>query len=128
MKADMVVFDCSTPTMLAAAAEDPVSALVLHSSPRDIDMVIVDGIIRKEGGRLVDMKVAPATTRTGDNGAMEVGIVVSWKDVTGKNFESRSSLKLKLDKVDMKKGEDYAVNLFYLNKKGMLESRRKQSA
>ncbi len=41
--ADLVIFDGQTPGMICAAEADPVAAIVLHSSIRDIDTVIVDG-------------------------------------------------------------------------------------
>lgn len=104
MKADLVVFDGMSPAMLAVAEEDPAAAVVLHSSPRDIDMVLVDGAVRKEGGRLVDV---------------EVGQVVTQMVV-----KSRRVLKEKTDRVDMKQGEEYVMDLFRMNRKGMLEGQK----
>ena len=34
--------------MVGAAQHDPVAAIILHSSPADIETVIVDGIVRKK--------------------------------------------------------------------------------
>ncbi|KAJ5579512.1 uncharacterized protein N7459_005497 [Penicillium hispanicum] len=45
--ADLVIFDGSSPGMVCAFEENPVAAIVLHSSVRDIDTVIVDGHIVK---------------------------------------------------------------------------------
>ncbi|TVY44940.1 5'-deoxyadenosine deaminase, partial [Lachnellula occidentalis] len=50
--ADIVVFDASSPSMVCGAQHDPVAAVVLHSSPGDIEMVVVDGVVRKQGRRL----------------------------------------------------------------------------
>ncbi len=122
MRADVVVFDGVSPSMLAVAEEDPVAAVVLHSSPRDIDMVLVDGVIRKEGGKLVDVGVEAAPN--GGRGVMEVGKTVMWKDVTERVLESRRALKEKTDGIDMKQGEEYAMGLFHMNKKGMLEEQK----
>ncbi|KAL6234372.1 hypothetical protein BDW75DRAFT_168480 [Aspergillus navahoensis] len=58
--ADLVIFDGQTPGMVCAAEEDPVAAIVLHSSIRDIEMVIVDGRICKRDGKLVSLDLAPA--------------------------------------------------------------------
>ncbi|KAI1056880.1 hypothetical protein LB507_002301 [Fusarium sp. FIESC RH6] len=55
--ADLVIFDANTPELLCAAEQDPVAAIVLHSSISNVDTVIIDGIIRKRGGKLVDVKV-----------------------------------------------------------------------
>jgi cytosine/adenosine deaminase-related metal-dependent hydrolase len=59
MKADLVASDGLSLAILAVE-EDPVAAVALHRSPRYIDMVLVDGVIRKEGGRLVDVEVKAA--------------------------------------------------------------------
>ncbi|KAH7007697.1 hypothetical protein EDB80DRAFT_684909 [Ilyonectria destructans] len=55
--ADLVIFDANSPEMLCAAEQDPVAAIVLHSSIGNVETVIVDGIIRKRGWKLVDMAV-----------------------------------------------------------------------
>ncbi|KAJ5725580.1 uncharacterized protein N7483_006937 [Penicillium malachiteum] len=57
--ADLVIFDGQTPGMICAAEEDPVAAIILHSSIRDIDMVIVDGRICKQNGSLVPVDFKP---------------------------------------------------------------------
>src|SRR2546421_4798993 len=41
--ADIVIFDASNPSMICAAEQDPVAAVVRHSNIRDIDTVIIDG-------------------------------------------------------------------------------------
>ncbi|KAF2226838.1 hypothetical protein BDZ85DRAFT_278756 [Elsinoe ampelina] len=45
--ATLVVFDGMSPQMLGAAQEDPVRAIVVHSSPGDVEMVVVDGKVTK---------------------------------------------------------------------------------
>ncbi|BDD55361.1 hypothetical protein MAP00_000888 [Monascus purpureus] len=55
--ADIVIFDAHSPAMICAVEEDPVAAIVLHSSVRDIDTVIIDGVIRKRAGRLLPVTV-----------------------------------------------------------------------
>jgi Amidohydrolase family len=109
MKADLLVFDRLSPAMLAAAEEDLIVAVALHSSLRYIDMVLVDEVIRKEGGRLVDVEVEAAPRGVGVKGVVEVGKKVGWRDVTEKALESRSASKEKTDTIDMKKVEEYVV-------------------
>jgi hypothetical protein len=120
MKADLVVFDVASPAMLAAPEEDPVAAIVLHSSPGDIDMVLVDGVFRKENGQLVDVEVEAAPTVV--ERVIEAGTRVTWKDITGMVLGSRRALKRKMDRIDMKQGEEYVMRLFHLAKQGMLEA------
>ena len=43
--------------MICAGLHNPVAAIILHSSPADIDTVIVDGVVRKQGGKLLDVKL-----------------------------------------------------------------------
>lgn len=76
-KADIVIFDCTTPGMLVAADRDPVAAIVLHSSIRDVETVIVDGIVRKEYGVLRQV-VVPRDISSSDE---DEGEAVEWKDV-----------------------------------------------
>lgn len=76
-KADIVLFDALSPSMYCAAQQDPVMAIVLHSSIRDVDTVIVDGIIRKRAGRLLPVDVIDYSQ--GD--FVQVGRQVEWTEV-----------------------------------------------
>ncbi|KAJ6112131.1 hypothetical protein N7523_008192 [Penicillium sp. IBT 18751x] len=58
--ADLVIFDSNSPGMVCASEEDPVAAIVLHSSVRDIDTVIVDGHVRKRNGKLCTVNIDPS--------------------------------------------------------------------
>ncbi|KAB8215602.1 hypothetical protein BDV33DRAFT_180522 [Aspergillus novoparasiticus] len=71
-KADIVIYDATSPGLLVAADRDPIAAIVLHSSIRDIDTVIVDGVIRKEGGKLKDVLVAPDIETKEETGGQRV--------------------------------------------------------
>jgi Amidohydrolase family len=119
MKADLVVFDKESPTMLAAAEEDPVAAIVLHSSPRDVEMVLVDGVIRKVSGKLLDVEVLPAPDS--GMGIFEEQKAISWKNATRAVLESRRSLMEKMSKIDMNLGEQFVMDLFRLNKSALFE-------
>ena len=55
--ADIVIFDGLTPSMMCAAEENPLAAILLHASVRDIDTVIVDGVVRKRGGKVCDIGI-----------------------------------------------------------------------
>jgi cytosine/adenosine deaminase-related metal-dependent hydrolase len=57
--ADLVIFDARSPGMICASEQDPVAAIVLHSSIRDIDTVIVNGRICKRNGSLVPVEINP---------------------------------------------------------------------
>ncbi|KAJ5161211.1 Metallo-dependent hydrolase [Penicillium capsulatum] len=59
-RADLVVFEGTSPGMLCASEQDPVAAIVLHSSVRDIDIVIANGRICKRDGKLVPVDINPS--------------------------------------------------------------------
>lgn len=59
-RADLVIFDATSSGMLCASEQDPVAAIVLHSSVRDIDTVIANGCIRKRYGKLVPVDIDPS--------------------------------------------------------------------
>ncbi|KAK6515806.1 hypothetical protein TWF281_004396 [Arthrobotrys megalospora] len=88
--ADLIIFDTETPAMVCAARKDPIAAIVLHSSVRDIDTVIVGGVVRKAGGKLLPI-------RTGE------GESCDWKDVVAKLDESYNLIEEKA------KGLNYGV-------------------
>ncbi|KAG2417508.1 hypothetical protein HFD88_008727 [Aspergillus terreus] len=85
--ADLVIFDGRSPGMICAAEQDPVAAIVLHSSIRDIDTVIVDGRIRKLEGRLVPVDIDPVfegvtvPTQSADWGVVAQELLASRKRI-----------------------------------------------
>lgn len=81
--ADIVVFDAISPSMICAAQQNPLAAILLHSSVRDVRMVIVDGIIRKECGELCKLELLD-----GPNGVLSEKM--SWDKVAKELLSSRS--------------------------------------
>ncbi|KAI0130253.1 amidohydrolase [Xylariales sp. AK1849] len=120
MKADILIFDGESPAMLAAAAEDPVAAIVMHSNPSDIDMVIIDGIVRKEGGKLVDVHVLAAPDKS--KSLIEAGTELAWKEIAKKVLESRISIKEKMEGINFIQGEETCFDMYHINRKAMLEA------
>ncbi|KAJ5111437.1 hypothetical protein N7532_001972 [Penicillium argentinense] len=93
--ADLTIFDATSPGMVCASEQDPVAAIVLHSSIRDIDMVIVDGQIRKQSGRLVPVKIAPTMA--------EVNIEsqdLDWSHISKRLLDSRKSIQDRISKAN----------------------------
>lgn len=126
-RADVVIFDATSPAMLAAAVEDPVAAVVLHSSIRDVRAVIIDGIVRKEGGRLCDVRVEEALEGLGggqkeeDGGVVEAGTTLSWVKVANEVLKSRRALDARIRDVDFKPAEEAVIDMWHMNRDNMVE-------
>ncbi|KAL3461738.1 hypothetical protein BJX64DRAFT_300098 [Aspergillus heterothallicus] len=106
-RADIVVFDAAgSPGMVCAAEEDAVAAVVMHSSVGDVEVVIVDGVVRKEGGRLVDVGVLGGSyaEEGGDMKVLDPGEV------------SRRLLDSRRDIIERSRGQDPARGLEFLYK------------
>jgi hypothetical protein len=84
--ADLVIFNTTSPGMICAAEENPLAALLLHANVGDIEMVIVDGEIRKEKGQLTDVKML----KNLNGQAVEP---ITWGKVTEKLLKSRGHIK-----------------------------------
>lgn len=87
--ADIVIFDPQSPGMVCAAASDPVAAIVLHSSVRDVETVFVDGVIRKQGGRLSPISIDAKT--------------LEWREVASELLKSRQKIQAKVEEIDYDK-------------------------
>lgn len=87
-KADLVVFDALTPGMYCAAQQDPVLAIVLHSSIRDIDTVLVDGHVRKLNGKLLPVKVTE--WQTSEQNFVEADRELGWTEVMERVLDMQS--------------------------------------
>lgn len=119
-KADVVVFDGLSPGMAAAAQEDPVAAVVLHSSIRDVEVVIVDGVVRKEGGRLRDVVVEDAPEGLGEQ-TVPLGTALGWQDVAREILSSRDALKVRFEGVEFAKAEEDVIDMWHMNRSIMVE-------
>ncbi|SCV52014.1 related to cytosine deaminase and related metal-dependent hydrolases [Fusarium fujikuroi] len=86
--ADLVIWDTLSPAMICAAEEDPISAIILHSAPSDIDAVIVDGQFRKRIRQLVTTKLELELMPNMKHEKSEV----QWRDVAAELLKSRQSI------------------------------------
>lgn len=107
--ADLVIFDANSPAMVCAGVHDPVAAIVIHSSPADVDTVIIDGIVRKQNGNLVDVK--PDT-----NGKKVVGKdSLKWKDVATNLLTTRQRIQKETENIDLTKAEKEVMQAFHMS-------------
>ncbi|RKL43973.1 hypothetical protein BFJ70_g4285 [Fusarium oxysporum] len=102
-KADIVIFDAlNSVGMLSAAEYDPVVAIVRFSEAADIDTVIVDGIVRKRGGRLVDVKSSRIK-----------GMIMPWQKVAQQVRQSQREIQARIDGLNIEKGKETLFNTFH---------------
>ncbi|KAF2119313.1 hypothetical protein BDV96DRAFT_683937 [Lophiotrema nucula] len=108
-KADLAIFDALSPALVAAAQHDPIAAIILHSSPADIDTVIVDGKVRKQNGRLVDTAVEEQAQET-------VGKAnLSWVDVAKELVGSRGRMQAEIDTIDFEEATATLKKVFHVD-------------
>ncbi|KAI8649654.1 Amidohydro-rel domain-containing protein [Fusarium keratoplasticum] len=109
--ADLVIFDANTPEMLCAAEQDPVAAIVLHSSIGNVEMVIVDGIVRKREGKLLDVVVDEEmkSTVAGKNS-------LQWTEVADAMRRSRKELlEREAENQDLDEVKRVVIRSFYVD-------------
>jgi cytosine/adenosine deaminase-related metal-dependent hydrolase len=114
-KADILVFDAISPSMVCAAQHDPVAAVVLHSSPADIGMVIVDGVVKKRFRMLENVDLKLGSDRLWD-GVKELGEQLTWNNVAKELIKRRTELQKKVDKLDMDAAKKGVIKAFYIDK------------
>lgn len=101
-KADIVVFDYDNSVgMLCAGDYDPLVSVLRHSDVRDIDMVVVDGIVRKQHGRLLDVNIADTKT--------------PWREVARKTRESQTRVLIRMDKVSLGVGQNMLKQMWHVD-------------
>jgi cytosine/adenosine deaminase-related metal-dependent hydrolase len=109
--ADIVIFDATSPGMICGAQKDPVTAIVRHASIRDIDAVIIDGVVRKLDGKLMPVNtdgIAPQD--------VEHKIELGWGIVASQLAKSREKIDSKISKLDMSAGAESMIELFGIDK------------
>lgn len=116
--ADIVVYDKLSPSMICAAEHNPVAAIVLHSSPADIEMVIVNGIVRKSDSMLKSVDLSAGKEIWTDvNGAG----VAQWKDIARKLVERRKVMQAKVEKLDMEGAKRGMIQAFYIDESKIVD-------
>lgn len=105
-RADIVVFEASSPGMVCAAEEDPVGAVILHAGTGDVETVIVDGVVRKERGKLADVRVLDGL------GSTEKAVEMTWGEVRGRLLESRERIQEKGQGQDRQAAMQYLYKTF----------------
>jgi hypothetical protein len=117
--ADIVVFDKLSPSMICAAEHDPVAAIVLHRSPADIEMVIVNGIVRKSASKLKSVDLAGShDIWTGEN----ITDKVQWKDIAKVLTERREVIQEKVEKLDMEEARKSTIKAFYIDESKIVDT------
>lgn len=107
--ADLVLFDMSSPAMVAASIHNPIAAIMLHSSPADVDTVIVGGQIRKRSGKLLPATLDPEGQSVSDKSTLH------WPDIAKAVVESREALQKQINGIDMAEGAERVKDWFYIN-------------
>lgn len=116
-KADLVIWDMLSPSMVCAAEHDPVAAIVLHSSTHDVQTVIVDGVVRKRDGKLVDIDVS-AGKEIWSGVAKES---LTWSDVARELIVRRKVMQEKIEKLDMAEARKGLIQAMYLDESKIVE-------
>ena len=112
-KADIVVFDGRTPSMISVSEYDPVTAIVFHSSIRDIRTVIIDGVIRKDAFLLAKTSIPKDLDVKG--GSESEQELVGWDEIAVALDRSRKQIGLKLETIDQEVARDGLIREFLAN-------------
>ena len=108
--ADIVIFDASSPCMVCAAEQDPVAAVVRHSSIRDIETVIINGVVRKEAGNLLPIKAGSKIALGGEK-------QLAWKEAAENLVSSRERIQGKIAKLDIEAGRKMLIGMWHIDPK-----------
>ncbi|KIX09125.1 uncharacterized protein Z518_00203 [Rhinocladiella mackenziei CBS 650.93] len=116
--ADIVVFDALSPSMICGAQYDPVTAIVMHSTPGDIIMTIIDGIVRKMDGKLQPVETTSEVQ-------ILTGIPKStfhWSDVAKELLRTSARVQEKVDKTGFAHAKQTAMTMFGMDPSMLVDS------
>lgn len=114
--ADIVIFDACSPAMVCAAEENPVAAIVLHASVRDIDTVIINGQVRKRNGKLIPVSLSAGVTESMTGSKREEGVTtLEWERVASELAKSRTILQQKIAGLDMQEARRGVIKAFHID-------------
>lgn len=119
-RADLVLFDTMTPSMVCAVDHDPLVAVVRHAGVKEIDTVIVGGRIRKLDGVLEDVDITPGST----NVKLPVGMdcqaerTMAWQALAARLKTSRAAVQSKIAQVNTSLAREKTFDVLGLSKNG----------
>lgn len=114
-RADLVIFDALSPAMVGAAQHDPVAAVILHSSPADIEGVMVDGIFRKTSGKLLPVAVDEAAIQQVGHRDLE------WSTIAKEVVKSRERIQESIDKIDFEEAGKSLRQVFHVDESTLVD-------
>ena len=114
-QADLVIFSGTSPGMVGAAQHDPVAAVILHSHPSDVEYVIVDGMLRKSAGKLIDVDVDKKAQDSIDQSKL------SWEDIASQVITRREALQKKIEQIDMPAATEALIDQWYLDRSKLVD-------
>lgn len=114
-KADLVVFDAvNSVGLLSAAEHDPLVAVVKFSETADVETVIVNGVVRKRGGKLVAAKAG--FVGAGDDAAKaEEKKTMEWGQIADQVRRSQKDIQARIDGLNLEKAREMLLNMFYVD-------------
>ncbi|EXJ89452.1 hypothetical protein A1O3_02519 [Capronia epimyces CBS 606.96] len=118
--ADLVLFATDSPAMICAAQHNPLAAVVMHASVRDVDTVIVDGQIRKENGRLLPCELDPGLVSGSRSGSEQV--TWTWADIAAQLLKSQGRVQRENEKVDMTNMLDRVIEAHKVDPNSVVDS------
>ncbi|EEU33423.1 uncharacterized protein NECHADRAFT_56668 [Fusarium vanettenii 77-13-4] len=108
--ADLVIFDGNSPELLCAVEQDPVAAIVLHSSIGSVETVIVDGIIRKQDGKIPEVGVEEQFRELAGDDSL------TWNRIADELRQSRKGLlKREAESQDLDEVKKGVLQIFYVD-------------
>ena len=105
-KADLVIWDHDS-SVSQLGCTDPLVAILRHSDLRDINMVIVDGRIVKENGKLCAVEVN--------------GQEMQWKEVAREVMKSRTEVMKRVEGCSLEKAREVLVGMFGIDDSKLVE-------
>ncbi|KAL6249918.1 hypothetical protein RBB50_002219 [Rhinocladiella similis] len=118
-KADIVVFNATTPNMLCAAEYDAVTAVIMHSEVSDVDAVIVDGVIRKMNRGLLPVEHDMEALEPAKEGSRKGGRL-EWQQVAAEVLRSRREIQARLDNVSEDKARDFLIKSWHIDEERLV--------
>lgn len=95
--------------MIGAAQHDPVAAILLHSSPADIETVIIDGIMRKRDGKMLPITIDESARQAVGKDKLD------WVSIAREIVVSRERVQEELENIDSKEAMGTLLKMFHID-------------
>jgi hypothetical protein len=106
--------------MLSMAEYDPVTAIVRFSEAADIDTVIINGVVRKANGRLVEVALSGGGVEGNALGGKKTSM--PWSQIADEVRKRQKDIHARVDGLSIEQSRNTLLGMFHVDRSKLVDA------